>query len=71
MARWVDVRVVGVGLLSRVAVGLRGYQTDRRVVGAAGFSVIVLLDRFLFGFAVFWHPDRPPRCGRFLCLYVV
>lgn len=70
MARWVGVWVVGGGLLPRVSVGLRGYQTDWRVVGAAGFLVVVLADRFLPGFSVFRHLDRPPRCGRLLCLCV-
>ena len=45
------MRVVGVRLLSGVFVGLGGYQTDRGVVGAAGFLVVVLVDRFLFGFS--------------------
>ena len=40
--------VVGVGLLPRVSVGLGGYQTDMRVIGALGFPVVVLVDRFLF-----------------------
>ena len=71
MARWVDVRVVCVRLLPRVSVGLGGHKTHRRVVGAAGFLVVILLDRFLSGFSVFRHLDRPPRCGRLLCLYVV
>lgn len=70
LERWVGVRVVGVGLLSSVSVGLWGYQTRRRVVGAAGFLAVVLLDRLLFRFPVSWHLDRPPRCGRLLCLCV-
>ena len=54
LERRVYVRVVGVRLLSSVAVGLWGHQTDRRVVGAAGFLRVLLVDRFLTGFSCVW-----------------
>ena len=60
MARWVDVRVVGVRLLPRVPISFGCHQTDRRVVSAAGFLVVVLLDRLLFRFSVFRHLNRFP-----------
>ena len=44
-------RVVGVRFLSGVSVGRKGYQTNGRVVGVAGFPVAILFYLFPFGFS--------------------
>src|SRR3990172_5576479 len=43
----IDVRIVGVSLLSRFPIRLRRYQPNRRIINPLFAFVIVLVDRFL------------------------